>query len=442
MTTGGADHILAGWRHISLIWPIVLTVASLLLIFTTVDRRAPIVDALFSAALYLVSIPLFLSDHALSSLAYHAISIPLALAALPLWRQYTVRADHPRMGFYALLGLYTAVCALGKPTFLAFATPFYAMEIIRAARTWRVGGVLFAGLSAIAIYLLWMLAYCRGFEGLIDHLSNSYVFMRSQSGMYDEAKSNWYISYVIGVMGPLPSLLIATTLGLAMLCRDRLMPVSGVFVGIASALFCLYQRIQLHAQPEFMALLLTLTIATFRHSELATRVEGFIPRKPLAIGATAASAALVIWTVYFPPRMMLTGFAEFMTMNDAVVVPSLFEQPQSVRTIALQVYPVVFYGVGDAWCRGSTYLFGGDHSMLLDNAFGNMTCMHNDENRNIDIASYNRVLFPKEIKTSIQDTMATIAIHFPSVSSRLDGCHRIDGDFPIFEVFECNLRQN
>ncbi len=31
----------------------------------------------------------------------------------------------------------------GKPTFLAFAIPFYAMETVRAARTRRVGGILF-----------------------------------------------------------------------------------------------------------------------------------------------------------------------------------------------------------------------------------------------------------------------------------------------------------
>ena len=35
----------------------------------------------------------------------------------------------------------------GKPTFLAFAIPFYAMETVRAARTRRVGGILFRGCS-------------------------------------------------------------------------------------------------------------------------------------------------------------------------------------------------------------------------------------------------------------------------------------------------------
>src|ERR1700704_1401280 len=110
--------------------------------------------------------------------------------------------------------------------------------------------------------------------------------------------------------------------------------------------------------------------------------------------ATVVAAAFMTSAVAFPPRMLLPGFAEFMGQFDAITIPNLFEQPQSVRTIALQIYPVVFYGVGDAWCRGSNDIFGlQPYSTLLDSAFGNMTCMSDVENPRIDIASYNRVMF-------------------------------------------------
>jgi hypothetical protein len=53
------------------------------------------------------------------------------------------------------------------------------METVGAARTRHVGGILFDGLFAIAIYLFWLFAFCRGFEGLIYQLSklmNSWAF--------------------------------------------------------------------------------------------------------------------------------------------------------------------------------------------------------------------------------------------------------------------------
>jgi hypothetical protein len=342
MTTGGTDHILAGWRRISLVWPVVLTAASLVLLFFTVSRRAPIVDTALSATLYLIAVPLYLSDHALNSLSYHSLSIPLALAGLLLWRAYEDHAQ-PRWRFYILVGVYTAACALGKPTFLAFATPFYAMEAVRAVRTRRFSGILFAGLLAIVIYLLWMLAFCRGFEGLIYQLSKTYEFMRSQVGMYDAARGatlfHWYAGYVIGVMGPLPSLMIAAIAGLVLLCRDRLMIAAGACAGVASALFCLYQRTQLHAQPEFMALMLTITVAISRCGNIPERIHDRFSSRCVAVASAASAVALMIWTLAFPPQMALRGFAEFMGQFDAITVPYLFEQPQSIRTIAFADLP-------------------------------------------------------------------------------------------------------
>lgn len=442
MTSGGTAHVLAGWHRISTIWPVVLTLASVALIFGTMDRRAPVGDALISGTLYLVAVPLFLSDHALNSLSYHSLAIPLALGALPLWRTYD---DHeqPQWRFYILLGIYTAACALGKPTFLAFAVPLYAMEVVRAVRTRRVGGILLAGILSVAIYVLWMLAFCGGLEGLTYQISKTYEYMTSQSGMYDAAKGatpfHWYASYVVGVMGPLPSLMIAAIAGLVWLCRDRTMIIAGSCAGVASAIFCLYARSQLHAQPEFIALLLTLVVGAMRLANIPEIVErraaGFIP--PVA---AIAALSLVVGTITSPPEMKMKGFAEFMGQFDAVTVPNLFDQPQSVRTIALQIYPIVFYGVGDAWCRGSMDIVDDVHSPLFDRAFGNMTCMDRIENPSVDISSYNRAMFPKEAKTSLEVATTAIAKQFPHVAARFDGCRQINANIPTFDLVECKLR--
>jgi hypothetical protein len=448
MTTDGADHILAGWRRISLVWPIAMTVSGLAFLFSTISRQAPIIDAAFSASAYLLAVPLFLSDHALNSLSYHSLAIPLALGALPLWRSYRADRAPPSPAFYILLGLYTAICALGKPTFLAFATPLYAMEIVRAIRTRNIWQIILAGLIAIAVYLLWMLAFGGGLDGLIYQLSRTYEFMRSQSSMYNEAKGttpfHFYSGYVIGVMGPLPTLMIAMIVALILLCRDRAMIASGACVGVASALFCLYQRPQLHAEAEFISLLLAIVVAMFRCASIPERVQRTISGRTIALGGAASAVVLMVCTFAFPPQIRLRGFGDFMNQFDNVVVPHLFEQPQSVRTIALQIYPTVFWGVADAWCRGSNDIFGSQpYSTLLDRAFGNITCMHNVENPNIDIASYNRAMFTKSIQTSLTDAIEELKQKFPNVVKRFLDCREIDVVHEVtvrFEVFECRLR--
>jgi len=72
---------------------------------------------------------LFLTDFALSSLAYHSIAIPLAIVSLAFWRRYETQ-DPPSAMFFVLLGGYTRQSAHCKPTFAAFAAPFFAMETI------------------------------------------------------------------------------------------------------------------------------------------------------------------------------------------------------------------------------------------------------------------------------------------------------------------------
>jgi hypothetical protein len=141
-----------------------------------------------SAILFTISVPLFLTDHALNSLSYHSLSVPLALTALPLWNYFTPNEATPPRSFYVMLGLYSAVCALGKPTFLAFAAPFYVMEVFRAFQNRNIVELIIAGSSATIFYLAWILAFSRSIAGVVEHFTTMLTFMRSQANWYDVEK--------------------------------------------------------------------------------------------------------------------------------------------------------------------------------------------------------------------------------------------------------------
>src|SRR5712664_351262 len=205
MSAGGAGEIIAGWHRIALVWPIALMAVSLALLFCTLDRRSPLIDAVVSASLFLVSVPIFLTDHALSSMSYHSLSIPLGLAALPLWRAYRSPDVLPSTSFYISLGIYTGVCLLGKPTFGAFAAAFFAMEFLRSVPHRKYAGLLTAIAVALATYLGWLLAFYGSIDGVAGFFSKSLMFMQSQAGWYDTEKGatplHWYAGYVVGKMG-------------------------------------------------------------------------------------------------------------------------------------------------------------------------------------------------------------------------------------------------
>jgi hypothetical protein len=271
--------------------------------------------------------------------------------------------------------------------------------------------------------------------------------MRGQANWYDDVKGatplHWYIGYVVGVMGWLPSALIVVVAAGAWWSRDRMLIACGVIAGVAAAMFCLYQRTQLHAQPEYIAMLLTLAIAVVRTSRLPDRIEQAASRRIVATIASLAAAALMIYTAISPPEMRLRGFAPFMAEFDKLAVPAIFEQPPDVRTIALEIYPVAFWGVGDAWCRGSVDIFGGHHSNLLDRSFGNTTCMLNVENPSVDISRFDRAVFPRSISVPLPEVFSKIETNYPNVAKRFSGCHSLGTvreDNPRFEVWTCGLR--
>jgi hypothetical protein len=438
MTAGNAGEIIAGWHRIALIWPIALMAVSLVLIFSTVDRDNPAFDSLFSAIVFVCSVPLFLSEYALGSLSYHSVAIPLALASLWLWKSYRSTDIQPSIRYYIAVGVYTAVCALGKPTFIAFAAPFFAMEFLRSAQTRKFYRLLLAGVVTIVVYLVLLLLFYGNIDGVQYHFSKSYDFMRGQANWYDAEKGatplHWFFGYVVGKMGPLPSILMAISLMAPFARRDRLMIFVGALTAIAAGLFFLYQRSQVHAYPEFVALLATTAIALIRCSGvLHLRFQA----------ATAATilltCALLVHTVTHLPDQAERGFTRFMNGYDVLVVPAIFEQPPSIRTIVLEDYPHVFWGVVDAWCRGSGNIFDAARSTLLDKAFGNVTCMVNLDNPAVDITRYTKAVFIWESKTPLVDTISRISKAFPGMAQHFVACNPVGLEQSGLQLVACQL---
>jgi hypothetical protein len=438
MTTGNAADIIAGWHRIALIWPIVLMVVSLVLIFSTVDREKPVLDSIFSAVIFVCAIPLFLSEYALASLSYHSIAIPLALASLPLWRHYRSADTQPSMNFYIAIGIYTAICALGKPTFIAFAAPFFAMEFLRSVQARNFSGPLLAGLVAVAAYLVALLLFYGNIEGVRYHFSESYEFMRSQANWYDAEKGatplHWFFGYVIWKMGPLPSILMAISLIASFARRDRLMILVGAIAAIAGALFVLYQRSQVHAHAEFVALLATTAISSIRCSGVLNL------RFQAATAATILlTCALLVHTVMHLPDQAERGFTRFMGLHDKLVVHAIFEPSSGVRTIVLEDYPHVFWGVVDAWCRGSGNIFDATRSTLLDKAFGNVACLVNHDSPTVDITSYTKAVFILESKTPLLDVISRISKAFPGVGRHFEACDPVGPEQSGLQLVACQL---
>jgi hypothetical protein len=252
---------------------------------------------------------------------------------------------------------------------------------------------------------------------------------------------HWYAGYVVGKMGPLPTILIVLSLAMPYLRRYRALVLTGIGTAIACALFCLYQRSQLHAEAEFMALLMTTAIASFRWSGIGTIAESRLNYTVGSLIAASFGLALIAWTIMFPPQTAQHGSAELIATYDAVIVPALFEQPADVHTIALIEYPTIMWGAADAWCRGQGDIFAPERSDLLDRKFGNVTCMMNATNSSIDLSKYNRVVYLRNSSTDQGVTPATFKTMFPSIVSRLTDCEPRGPALPGYlEVMVCGLR--
>lgn len=456
LTSGTPEHIIQGWAEVSFYWPLAMMSLALCIVFLTTDRKHPLSDVIFSSTIFIVSLPLFLEESALFSTSYHSLSIPLALAGLFFWKRYVAdpSAAHSHLVFVCL-GLYTACCVLGKPTFLAFAAPFFAMETVKVFRNPGFSGfakLALAGLVAVVSYLVAIIAfYHHGLAGLNEHFQLSRMFMTSQYHWYDDAKGatpfHWYYSYVFKVMGPLPTILILISLILAWLSRRPLVVVSGVTFSYLSALFFLYERSQLHAHAEFISLAAATTIGAYRCSQVSDLFDSWFgaigSRRALRIfyPVAAAVTAAVILLAWYPLNLLNTGYLAFVSKYDAPIINALFLKPAEVRTVAVMIYPNILYGAADAWCRGGGDIFTPHRSDFLDRKFGNVTCALNTQQADKDYSKYNRVLFLKPKAADMTDTTAVFLDKFPAIFRRLGACRTATDQLPGESILtECELK--
>lgn len=414
--------ILEKWKAVSQYWPAFLIVLSLGMIYATADRKALLYDVAISSALYLIAIPLFVDRLDLFSVSYHSLAVPLALGGLWFWKDYDRGRDPSWIG----LGIYTAACVLGKPTFVAFAVPFFAMEFYKGncARAFN------AGVVAITIYLNYLWIFYGSTAGMLQHFEFSRLFMTSQYDWYDTAKGatpfHWYFGYAIGVMGWVPTFLLAATLAycgspsLVRYCYNRKIILVGIVSAFAAAMFVLYHRSQVHGQPEYMALALVTTIGVFRCSARSRLVS--------LIAVTSGAVLLMIFPTAESHRQYIEDRAKF----DDFTIPAIFHP--GVKTLVVQKYPDVIPGTIDVWCRGGDNLFDRKRSPAADHFFPDAVC--STYGQPIDIKPFSRLIFIEKPTTTIE----SIARDFPAIAGHFHDCGAATPPLPDNSVLvECKL---
>jgi hypothetical protein len=440
LTSGAPLDVIAGWRRVALIWPMVLMLGSLAFIFATISRSRPLTDTVVSSALFLLSVPLYLTAYAVESLAYHTIAITLAMASLPLWNFYKPGRQAPPVIFYIAVGIYAATCTLAKPTFIAFALPFYAMEFVRSIVMRRFGGLLISAFTALIAFNAYLFAFYGNASEFKAHFSQTYNFMRGQADWYDAEKRatpfHWYFGYVVGKMGPLPSLLVLTSIFAAALNPQRLLISVGILTAILCGLFILYSRSQVHAHPEFIGLLVALAIASARCSGV---LADWTHRRLGAMAIIAPITTLLLLWLMNPPDQAERGFTRFMAKYDDIALPAIFGNPGSKGTVVVEDYPNVIWGVVDAWCRGSANIFNAGHSRLLDRSLGNVTCLVNRDDPAIDLSGFDRAMFVWETKSLLSETITRVSKFFPAVMARFSKCEPYGNPTSGLQMVECRM---
>jgi hypothetical protein len=445
LSHGSARQILDGWAAVSFWWPMFLMMASLGVLYASMDRAGVVLNAAFSSAVFITAVPTFLEESALFSTSYHSLAIPLALLGLLFWKAYAT--DAARMmpvRFFALLGFYTAACALGKPTFIAFAAPFFAMEAFKAARARTaasVGKLLLVASVTTIVYSAGLIAfYHQGLGGLLLHLSLSKLFMTSQYHWYDAAKGatplHWYLGYVIGVMGWRPTSLLVGSLTLASFSRRPDIILVGVAAGFVAALSFLYFRSQLHAHPEFIAAAATATIGAFRCLGFPRHIKviGFWRLLQPATGAAAMAALFLLYPLHLNGCEILAQQSKF----DAPTLDAIFRG--SARTLAVENHPEVFAGSADAWCRGGGNIFDNSHSAAVDKLFSRFACANYAQAPRVDLASFNRIVFLQPATSSQDHAVLDLVAAFPKSADRLRNCGSVTVDTPDgSRILQCDL---
>jgi hypothetical protein len=456
LSRGSPRTIVDNWAAVSFWWPLFLMTASLAILYGSMSRRGLLANTTLSSLVFVAAVPLYLDFSPLLAMSYHSLAIPLALLGLLFWNQYvTDPAREMPLRFFVLLGLYTAAAALGKETFIVFAAPFFAMEAVKALRSRSApaaGRVAMAIGVAILAYAAALVAfYHQGLGGLALHLAESKGFMVSQYHAYDTVKGetpiHWYLGYVIGVMGWLPTLLLVAAAIFAALGNRRAILMSGVAAAFLTALACLYFRSQFHAHAEFMAAAATATIGTFRCSALPTAGvwtvgPGFAPKLAIVLAAIAAVAMLYpldpagLYPLSSPGRdssLQPSGF-------DPPILDALFTQRPGVRTLVVSNYPDIIPGTVDAWCRGGTDIKGPARSAAIDRLFPDATCADAAQASTTDLKPFRRMLFLQRAGSSLDAAISALVAAFPVASGRLRDCREATPELPDASfLLQCGL---
>lgn len=398
LSVGSPEEIFHNWNLVAYVYTAVLIAASTLLI-TWYTRRESTTTRIVCLLLYFVLGPYYLSDIALFSMSYHSAAIPLALSSLFIWRMYPIglenRGGQTRRRITLLI--YTAACVLTKPTFVAFAIPLWALEVIlptgssadnRVEHNFILKSVIFRlapifayGIATVFAYILYLGAYTGSVAGIEAHLKDLLYFASSQANMYDNEKLatpvQWFMSYVLVKMEYIT--LIPFLIMLLFLILTRKFRVFfAIISGLLAALFFLYSRSYIHAHPEFIAYLLVVSVVQikqiFREAVVVSAIQRF--GKPMFAWIIAALIAYSL----LPLSGRHTDYSRQKTIDDQKVRKVVFDDRIiGVRTLALSKYPQVLYGAVDAICRGGSNIFFEFRSAAIDAIFadgkgGGFTC--------------------------------------------------------------------
>jgi hypothetical protein len=451
VTNGTASQIFLAWDIVTFAWTFSLAIASLILIYLSMKTN-DLLEYAFVSIVFVVAVPLSLSELALFSLAYHSLAVPIAFLALPLWTYYVKSIEKGRpvpLIFCALLAGYVAVCILAKPTFIAYAVPFFVAEAIRSVENKKLAILVRIAVSALiaaAFYLLYLLFFYRSFDGVIDHFKNTALFMTSQANWYDTAKGSnwidWYISYVIKVAGPFATAASSFILICALVPGLRRNITFATCIGAISSMFFLYNRSQSHGHPEFFSSLAVLTIVNFRHGG----VHELLKRRSVSTAWNGVGAIAIIFLsflsllILFPLPLNAEGWTKTMVANNKLIAPIAFSDDSRVKTLIISVYPRVLFGVTDAVCRGSSNIFDTYRSPVIEQKFGNFVCLTGKTQQIKEIDTFNQIVFRKEVEDKTIETAAErVQQDFSFLYHRLSDCSLVGTISDQAELVRCKL---
>lgn len=447
---GIPSNVMLAWDIVGFCWSLALALLSVALIFLTMKTKS-VLEYLFVATIFILAVPATLSELAFFSMGYHSLALPTAFMALPLWNRYAdfvKKQDTPSIGFSICLASYLAFCLLGKPTFLAYAAPFFGAEVIRAAVLKRpviLFQTIMTGCLACLLFVSFLVPFYGGFAGFVVYIKYTHLYMTSQANWYDAAKGSnwlaWYYYYVVKVAGPFAAFGSVAIVACTFLPRLNRIITIAALIGLLSSMFFLYHRSQAHGHPEFIAHIAVLVIALFRNAGLERfaihRFERPWSATALSCGSILASIIAVL--IFFPLPMNSISWTQTMTAYNKVIAPVSFSDDQAVKTVLVSIYPNVLYGDVDIVCRGSREIFAGTPSLYFEQKFGNFTCITDKLRTAGEFDKFNHIVFRKEISDpTIEAAAQRTEQEFPYFSGRIKNCRSV-GQFSTFGVVQCEL---